>query len=59
VHYVTEQIDAGPVISQGEVDVFEDDTAEILHSRIQRAEHVLYPMVLEYFSQQFANAESK
>ncbi len=50
VHYVTKEVDAGPIIAQGEVDIFEDDTAETLHNRIQRAEHILYPMVLGYFA---------
>ncbi len=43
VHYVDHQIDHGDIIAQREVPVLEDDTAEILHSRIQRAEHELYP----------------
>lgn len=50
VHYVTREVDAGPVIAQGEVDIYPGDTPESLHSRIQRAEHLLLPMVLGSFA---------
>ena len=43
VHYVDHQIDHGDIIAQREVPVLDDDTAESLHARIQRAEHELYP----------------
>ncbi len=49
VHYVDDGIDTGEIIGQAEVDIFEDDTPESLHDRIQRAEHLLYPMVIGYF----------
>ncbi len=50
VHHVTREVDGGPVIAQGEVDIFPGDTPEALHSRIQRAEHILLPMVLGAFA---------
>lgn len=50
VHHVTKEVDAGPIIAQGEVDIFPGDTPESLHSRIQRAEHILLPMVLGSFA---------
>jgi phosphoribosylglycinamide formyltransferase-1 len=37
-------VDAGPIISQLTVPVFDNDTAESLHTRIHGAEHVLYPL---------------
>ena len=43
VHFVDAGIDAGPIIGQQTVEVRDDDTAETLHERIQRAEHELYP----------------
>ncbi len=49
VHYVDDGIDSGEIIGQAEVDIFEDDTPESLHDRIQRAEHLLYPMAIGYF----------
>jgi phosphoribosylglycinamide formyltransferase-1 len=47
VHYVDSGIDTGEIIAQAEVDVLSGDTAETLHARIQAAEHVLYPDVIE------------
>ena len=49
VHYVDEQIDHGDVIAQREVPILPDDTAEILHARIQVAERELYPEVIGQF----------
>ena len=46
VHYVDGGMDTGPIIAQSEVPVLPGDTAEMLHARIQVAEHELYPTVL-------------
>ncbi|MGA2028924.1 MAG: phosphoribosylglycinamide formyltransferase [Verrucomicrobiota bacterium] len=43
VHFVDAGIDAGPIIAQQTVSVFENDTPESLHERIHAAEHELYP----------------
>jgi phosphoribosylglycinamide formyltransferase 1 len=43
VHFVDEGMDTGPVILQERVPVLPGDTAESLHTRIQIAEHRLYP----------------
>ena len=43
VHFVDEQIDHGPIISQEAVPVAQDDTEFSLHQRIQAVEHRLYP----------------
>ena len=43
VHIVTEDLDAGPVVLQAAVPVFDDDTPETLASRILVEEHRLYP----------------
>src|SRR5215213_1611967 len=42
VHFVNEDLDAGPVILQEEVEVKDDDTAESLASRILEQEHGAY-----------------
>lgn len=52
VHYVDEGIDTGEIIAQAEIDIMPDDTAETLHARIQEAEHVLYPEVVDYFARE-------
>jgi phosphoribosylglycinamide formyltransferase 1 len=43
VHFVTAELDGGPVILQTAVPVFDDDTAETLATRILVEEHKLYP----------------
>ena len=42
VHFVDEDLDAGPIILQREVDVKEGDTVEALSARILEQEHKLY-----------------
>ena len=51
VHYVTEAVDAGPIILQAEVPVLPDDTSETLRARIQAEEHRLLPRAIEMVSQ--------
>jgi phosphoribosylglycinamide formyltransferase-1 len=49
VHFVTPELDGGPVILQSKVPVFTDDTAEELASRVHEQEHRIYPMVVKWF----------
>lgn len=49
VHFVTEDLDGGPVIAQAEVAVSSDDTAESLAKKVLKQEHLLYPIVLRWF----------
>ncbi len=51
VHFVTEELDGGPVILQAKVPVFADDTAEDLAQRVHVQEHQIYPMVINWFCQ--------
>lgn len=46
VHFVDNQYDAGPIIWQQPVPVFDDDTAESLAARVFEAEKEAYPQVL-------------
>jgi len=43
VHFVTEALDAGPIVLQRAVPVLEDDTPESLAARILVEEHAIYP----------------
>jgi phosphoribosylglycinamide formyltransferase-1 len=43
VHFVTADLDAGPIVCQAAVPVLDADTAETLAARILEAEHRLYP----------------
>jgi len=49
VHFVTQELDGGPVILQAKVPVFEEDTAEDLNERVQSEEHNIYPLVVSWF----------
>ncbi|WP_413737628.1 phosphoribosylglycinamide formyltransferase [Sodalis sp. RH21] len=46
VHFVTEQLDGGPVILQAKVPVFAGDTEDDLIGRIKTQEHDIYPLVI-------------
>jgi phosphoribosylglycinamide formyltransferase-1 len=46
VHYVSHELDSGPVVIQAEVPVLDTDTAGSLASRVLKAEHVIYPMAI-------------
>lgn len=50
VHFVTEDLDGGPVIAQAKVPVLPDDTEEVLTARVLVEEHRLYPQVLHQFA---------
>jgi phosphoribosylglycinamide formyltransferase-1 len=47
VHFVTPELDAGPIVIQRAVPVRDDDTVEALSSRILEVEHAIYPEACE------------
>jgi phosphoribosylglycinamide formyltransferase-1 len=47
VHFVDEDVDTGPIILQESVPVYDGDSSDSLHHRIQDAEHRLYPKALQ------------
>jgi phosphoribosylglycinamide formyltransferase-1 len=51
VHFVTAELDAGPIIAQAVVPVLDGDDAETLANRILRQEHRLYPQVVRWFAE--------
>lgn len=50
VHFVTPQLDAGPVILQSRVPVRRGDTEASLAARVLASEHVIYPRALGWFA---------
>jgi len=48
VHFVTPELDAGPIIAQAVVPVLPDDTEEALSARVLEQEHRLYPRVVRW-----------
>ncbi|MBL0666560.1 phosphoribosylglycinamide formyltransferase [Aeromonas jandaei] len=49
VHFVTEELDGGPVILQACVPIFEGDEADEVAARVQVQEHSIYPLVVQWF----------
>jgi phosphoribosylglycinamide formyltransferase 1 len=47
VHFVTSELDGGPIVGQAAVPVRDDDTAETLAARVLAEEHRLYPAALD------------
>lgn len=50
VHFVTNELDGGPVVLQGEVPVHEGDAPERLAARVQLVEHVIYPQAVAWYA---------
>ena len=51
VHFVTEEVDLGPIIVQIPVMVREDDTPETLSERVLKREHRAYPLAIKLFAE--------
>jgi len=50
VHFVTKDMDSGPIISQSSVKVTEDDTEETLAAAVHEEEHKIYPRAIQLFA---------
>jgi phosphoribosylglycinamide formyltransferase-1 len=59
VHFVTPELDAGPIVAQAAVPVHENDTATTLEARILQVEHKLYPHALRLVASGAARLEGK
>lgn len=51
IHFVTDDLDGGPIICQATLKVHVDDTAETLKQRVQAIEHRIYPQVIDWFAE--------
>lgn len=49
VHFVTEQLDHGPIIAQAPVPVLTGDTEDALAARVLEQEHRIYPQAMRWF----------
>jgi len=52
LHFVTEELDGGPLIAQARIAVAENDDVDSLSKRVQEQEHELYPQVLRWRAEQ-------
>ena len=50
IHFVTAELDGGPLVAQAEVAVRPDDSADSLAGRVRAAEHRVYPVVLHWYA---------
>lgn len=51
IHFVVPEVDAGPIILQGQLAITATDTAQTLQNRIHKIEHKLYPLAVKWFSE--------
>jgi phosphoribosylglycinamide formyltransferase-1 len=59
VHFVTEELDGGPNAIQAEVPIFDGDDVDSLRSRVQKQEHVIYPIAVKWFVQGRLSTDGK
>ena len=50
VHFVTEEVDAGPRVIQARVAVMEGEDEATLSARVQRWEHIIYPEAVGWYA---------
>ena len=58
MHFVTAELDAGPIIIQGAVPVLPNDNEDILAARVLKIEHKIYSKAIQLFLQGKINANS-
>jgi phosphoribosylglycinamide formyltransferase-1 len=51
VHFVTEEVDGGPVIAQQSVNIDSTDNPQTLAKKVIKKEHILYPKVIRWYTQ--------
>jgi len=48
VHCVTKELDAGPILGQCQLTICKDDNETTLKEKVHQAEHILYPLIIDY-----------
>ena len=51
VHFVTEELDGGPVIAQEFVNIDSTDNSQTLEKKVLDKEHTLYPKIIHWYTQ--------
>lgn len=51
VHFVTEELDGGPLVVQAVIPVESDDSAQMLAQRVHTQEHRIYPLAVRWFAE--------
>ena len=55
VHFVTKELDGGPLIYQDSVIIDNSDTEETLSMKVLKKEHFIYPKVIHWYTQRRLN----
>jgi phosphoribosylglycinamide formyltransferase-1 len=50
VHFVTEELDGGPLVIQSQVKVLPNDSESTLSARVQQQEHRIYSQAIDWFA---------
>ena len=59
VHFVTAEVDAGPIVLQAVVPIEQDDTEDTLAARILEQEHVIYPESVRLYGERHLELEGR
>ena len=59
VHFVTKELDGGPIISQVVVNLDSHDTETSLAKKVLKKEHILYPKVIHWYTQRRLKLENE
>ncbi len=51
VHYVSNELDGGPLVLQAVIDVIPDDNVDSLQQRVHQQEHIIYPMAIAWVAE--------
>ncbi len=51
IHFVTPELDGGPVIMQATVSIDQSDSADSLAQKVHRQEHLAYPIAVQWFAE--------
>lgn len=59
VHFVTPEVDGGPIVAQAAVPVYDDDTVDTLSARILEQEHWLLPQAVRWVAEGRVRVEGR
>ena len=57
IHYVSQDMDAGPIIAQAAVPVLPNDSEDTLAARILQQEHIIFPVALKMIAERRVKIE--
>ncbi|MBL4711349.1 MAG: phosphoribosylglycinamide formyltransferase [Gammaproteobacteria bacterium] len=59
VHFVSHELDSGPVVIQAEIAVLKTDSAKDLAAKVLNVEHKIYPLAIKMFAQKRISFDGK